>query len=82
MPTKTIVIRIESHNQTHLNRVVQNFGGRMKHQILQGRDFWLLPTAQAPVVVHLHHVVGEELAKAHLISLGFGLQLIRSGQSH
>lgn len=34
------------------------------------------------MVVHLHHVIREEFAKAHFVCLGFRLQLVRGSQSH
>lgn len=54
----------------------------MQDEVLQRCDLRLLPTAETPVVVDFHHVVGEEFAKAHFVSLGFGLQLVRRSQSH
>lgn len=64
---------IVSSPETHLYGIVKDLGGRVKHQVLQRCNLWLLPTAQAPVVVHLHHVVGKVLAEAHLVRLWLGL---------
>ena len=54
----------------------------MKDQVLQWGDLWFLPPSEALVVVHLHHVVGEELAEAHFVRLWLGLQLVGGCQSH
>lgn len=67
---------------THLYGVVEYFGSGVQDQVLERCDLGLLPSAEAPVVEHFHHVVGEELAEAHLIRIGLGLQLVRGGQSH
>lgn len=54
----------------------------MEHQVLEWRDFGLLPTAEAPVVVNLQHVVREELAEAHFVGIWLRLQLVRGGQTY
>lgn len=50
---------------------MQNFGGRVQRDVLEGDDDRLLPTAQGFVVEHLEHVIGEDLAEFELVNVGF-----------
>lgn len=67
---------------THLDGIVEDFGGRVQHEVLQRHDFRGLPAAQATVIGDLQHVVGEVLAENEIVGLWLRVELMRRCQSH